>query len=180
MRRSVAEETRLVHDLLEAAVTTTGRFVLHMAAADLGMVARAAYDAIAPTAEHKGVTFVLDAPPATEPLPLTGDPDRLQQAIWNLASNAVKFTPAGGRVVLRVVAAADAFRIEVADQGPGIEPAMLARVFEPFSRGRERNLGGLGLGLSIAKQIVELHGGDLRVEASAPGQGTTFVITLPR
>ena len=179
MRRSAEEETRLVRDLLEAAVTTTGRFQLHTGPAELGAVVRAAYDAVAPVAETKGVVLAIE-PAAAGDLPFVGDADRLQQALWNLVSNAVKFTPPGARVTLRVGADEAGYRIEVSDEGPGIDAAMVPHVFEPFTRRRDLNLGGLGLGLSIAKQIVELHGGDIAVAASAPGRGTTFVVTLPR
>jgi signal transduction histidine kinase len=179
MARNVADEARLVEDLLEAAVTRTGRFRIDKADTDLTTVVKAAYDAISPTAERKGVHLGLTMR-GEDDHPLAADSHRLQQALWNVISNAVKFTPAGRHVDVRLRTEVEAYAVDVVDEGGGIAPDMLQDLFEPFSRTSKNNESGLGLGLSIARQIVELHGGS--ISASSPGdrEGTTFTITLPR
>ena len=111
-----------------------------------------------------------------------GDPDRLQQIVWNLASNAIKFTPSRGRVTIDVRRVGGSVEIVVSDTGPGIDPAVLPHVFDRFRQGDStstRSHGGLGLGLALVRHLTELHGG--QVSASSPGenQGATFVVTLP-
>jgi CheY-like chemotaxis protein/anti-sigma regulatory factor (Ser/Thr protein kinase) len=111
----------------------------------------------------------------------SGDPDRLQQVIWNLLSNAVKFTPAGGRVEIRLVRG-NGYLLTVADNGLGIEPAMLSQMFQPFRQidaSPTREQGGLGLGLAIVRQLVELHGGTVTARSQGAGTGTTFEVRLP-
>jgi signal transduction histidine kinase len=115
------------------------------------------------------------------PKPLSADPDKLSQAVINLLSNALKFTPAGGEVVVQVVSGPDGGEIRVADSGVGIGPEDLPRIFERFYRvdsSRARATGGVGIGLSIVKAIVEAHGGVISA-ASQPGKGTEFLIHLP-
>jgi CheY-like chemotaxis protein len=111
-----------------------------------------------------------------------GDPGRLQQVIWNLLSNAVKFTPEGGRIAVRLDSVGDCARIQVVDTGKGINPEFLPHVFEHFRQedgAITRKFGGLGLGLAIARQIVEMHGGTIAVDSAGEGQGATFTVLLP-
>ena len=113
---------------------------------------------------------------------VSGDPERLQQVVWNLISNAVKFTPRGGRVDVRVTHAGHDVRLTVSDSGTGIERASLPRLFErfwQFDSSTTRTHGGLGLGLAVVRHLVELHGGTVRAESEGEGRGATFTVTLP-
>jgi signal transduction histidine kinase len=147
---------------------------------DLRTVVSAAVDALVPAAEAKGVRIerVLEAPD----VPVSGDPDRLQQVIWNLLVNAIKFTPAGGSVHVTALRQGPVAIITVADTGEGIAPELLPFVFDRFRQGDAsvtRPHGGLGLGLAIVRHIVELHGGKVQVESRGTGQGATFGVLLP-
>jgi CheY-like chemotaxis protein len=143
-------------------------------------VVEAALDVVRPAAESKGVRL---EPALTAGAGLvSGDPDRLQQVVWNLLSNALKFTPRGGAVRLTLEPVESTVRLTVCDDGPGIDPAFLPHVFAPFRQGSgatTRSHGGLGLGLAIVKSLVEMHGGEVRAEAGAPGEGARFVVELP-
>ena len=141
----------------------------------------AALDTVRSAAEAKGVTLVADFGPLPEQV--LGDSTRLQQVVWNLLTNAVKFTPEGGRVELRMEGDADNVRIRVSDTGKGIEPEFLPFVFDRFRQADSssaRRYGGLGLGLSIVKHLVELHGGTITAASEGVGRGATFTVTLPR
>lgn len=179
MRRNVQEETRLVEDLLEAAVTRTGRFSVAKAPADLAAIAGMACEVVEPMAAQRGVTLTLHTREAPA-LPILADARRLQQALWNVISNAVKFAPDGGRVDVRTVADDGIAGVEVSDDGPGIPPTLLPHIFEAFSRRTTTNAKGLGLGLTITRQIVELHGGRIAVESTPGRPGTTFRLSFPR
>src|SRR5262249_43394596 len=112
----------------------------------------------------------------------TGDPARLQQCVWNLLSNAIKFTPQGGRISIRLCRSDSHIEITVTDNGIGIRPDFLPLVFERFRQaetGASKRSGGLGLGLAIVRQLIELHGGHVRVESLGEGQGATFILALP-
>jgi CheY-like chemotaxis protein len=135
---------------------------------------------VRPAAEAKGVRIDQDLDPDAGPV--AGDPGRLQQVVWNLLSNAIKFTPSGGRVAVAVRRVADRVEVSVADTGIGIEPRFLPQMFERFSQADAsptRRHGGLGLGLSIARHLVELHGGTVHAQSDGPGLGATFSIRLP-
>lgn len=177
MLRRVQEEARLVDDLLETAVTRTGRLELVRAPCQLDAVARDACDSLAAVAEARGVS--LEPPAAGEALPLLGDARRLQQAIGNVVSNAVKFTPHGGHVVVRAFALGAEHVVEVEDDGPGISPEMLPRIFEAFARTTKENATGLGLGLAIARDIVHAHGGRVSATSTTEPRATTFTLALP-
>jgi len=110
---------------------------------------------------------------------IRGDGARLKQVLWNVLGNAVKFTPAGGRIVIRAAHAVDVVEITINDTGAGIAPAFLPHVFERFRQGDERARSGLGLGLAIAKQLVELHGGSIQASSDGTGRGATCTIRLP-
>lgn len=179
-QRSVKEEARLIDDLLLAAVTRTGQFSLQPAAADLRAIVSLAVEEVRPFAESRRVSLTLEAGAQTLRLPLLADEQRLQQALWNVISNAVKFTPKDGRVHIAVYPDAASYVVDIADTGPGIAPELLPRIFEPFVRSTAANRTGFGLGLTIARQVVELHKGELSVASPAGLYGTKFTIRLPR
>jgi CheY-like chemotaxis protein/anti-sigma regulatory factor (Ser/Thr protein kinase) len=149
-------------------------------AVDLSSAISAAVEAARPAAEAKNIRLqILLDPQATH---ISGDPDRLQQVVWNLLSNAIKFTPKGGRVQVRLERVNSHLEIVVSDTGVGIEPEFLPFVFERFRQSdgsMTRRHGGLGLGLAIVRQLVELHGGTVSVESKGAGQGSTFTVSLP-
>jgi CheY-like chemotaxis protein/two-component sensor histidine kinase len=158
-----------------------GKLRLDMAALDLSEVCDSAIEVIRPAAQAKGIQ--LDVVYESKPLLMVGDADRLQQVIWNLLSNAVKFTDRGGRVDLAARRAEEGtVRLLVRDTGKGIRPQLLPHVFDRFRQGDSsstRQFGGLGLGLSIARSLVESHGGSIEAASSGEGLGATFVVTLP-
>ncbi len=170
--------TRLVDDLHDLALADAGQLRLECAPVDLVDLARTAVGQFSPIAEAAGVKLELEAGEAVSVI--EGDADRLAQVLRNLLSNALRHTPAGGRVALRVARSGERIQVQVADTGSGIPPEDLPHVFERFYRGdksRSRRGGGAGLGLAIARQLVAAHGGQIAVSSLA-GQGTTFTITL--
>jgi signal transduction histidine kinase len=139
-----------------------------------------ALDAVRPAAASKGIALVTAF--ASDVGPILGAPDRLRQVVWNLAMNAVKFTPTGGRINVAIVRSDQHVDIVVADNGVGISPAILPHVFEEFRQedsSSTRAYGGLGLGLALVKQIVELHGGEVHAQSLGKGRGATFTVTIP-
>jgi signal transduction histidine kinase len=166
--------------MLDMSRIISGKVRLEVREIDLGRVIEMAIETVETAAQAKGIRLhkVIDSKAATS----RGDPDRLQQALWNLLSNAVKFTPKGGRVSVVLERVNSHLEICVTDTGPGIDPALLPFVFDRFRQDDSspaRRHGGLGLGLAIARHIVELHGGTLRAANSASGTGATFTIQLP-
>jgi CheY-like chemotaxis protein len=147
---------------------------------DLGQVLRAAMTTVHPAAAAKGIEMLASVPPR---LPcVLGDEGRLQQVIWNLLSNAVKFTPRGGTITVRLAIAGSVLRLTVQDTGKGIEADYLPHVFEAFSQedaSMTRSHEGIGLGLSIVRSLVEMHGGRIRAASEGAGRGATFVVELP-
>ena len=180
IRQSGQAQAKLIDELLDVSRIVTGKLHLNPAPLDLCEVIRAAVAAIRPTADARRQTLIPEL--AVERLPTTGDAARLQQVFWNLLSNAVKFTPPGGtiRIALQQRDAGTA-RITVADTGEGIPPAFLPFVFERFKQAAtlSRGRSGLGLGLAIARDLVELHGGTIVAESEGEGRGSTFTVTLP-
>ena len=137
--------------------------------------------ALRPAADAKGLLLTTDLP--HEPVLIAGDPQRLQQVVWNLVANAIKFTPPGGRVDVELRERDGAVILLVRDTGAGISADFLPHVFERFRQGDgsvSRQHGGLGLGLAIVRYLVELHGGSVMAESAGTGQGATFVVSLPR
>jgi signal transduction histidine kinase/ActR/RegA family two-component response regulator len=182
VERNAQVQARLIDDLLEVSRITTGKLRLDIRPVDLVAVVNAAVESIRPTAEVRGVS--IDRQIGAVSLPTLGDPDRLQQVVWNLLSNAVKFTPAAGKVLVRLERHDDDERDElvVRDTGIGINPAFLPNVFDTFRQAdasSTRQYGGLGLGLSIVRRLVELHGGTVRAESAGQGTGATFTVHLP-
>ena len=178
--RNARTQAQLVEDLLDVSRIISGKMQLRAVAMDLAEVADAARHVVLPAAEAKSITLRVKI--EQRPLLITGDPDRLQQVIWNLLSNAVKFTPAYGRVELDVGSGPTGVTIVVRDTGEGIPASFIPHVFDRFRQADStttRAHGGLGLGLSIAKSIVELHGGTIAVSSGGARQGSTFRVELP-
>jgi len=170
--------TQLIDDLLDVSRIVTGKLRLELQAVDPVTVIDAAIAAVQPLADAKPIrlTAILDASTGA----VLGDPQRLQQVVWNLLCNAIKFTPAHGRVELRLERADGVARMTVSDTGQGIAPALLPQVFERFRQGEAgRTTGGLGLGLSIVRHITDLHRGTVRAASDGDGRGATFIVELP-
>ncbi len=179
IERNARAQARLVEDLLEISRIVTGRLRLQVRDADLAAIIEASVEVVMPAAAAKRlhVAVNIDARPALT----IGDPDRLQQVVWNLLSNAIKFTAPEGRVWI-TLERRDAYHLSVRDTGLGIDARFLPHVFEPFRQAdgtASREHGGLGLGLAIAKQLVELHGGTIQVFSEGKGRGATFTVVLP-
>jgi CheY-like chemotaxis protein len=177
---SAKAQARLIEDLLDISRITTGKLRLSMGTVEPASVIQAALDAVRPAAEAKGVQLATRIIPKVGPV--TGDQERLQQVFWNLLANAVKFTPKGGRVEVQLGRAGSQLEIVVSDTGQGISPEFLPYVFERFRQADgsiTRAHGGLGLGLSIARHLVEMHGGTIRAESGGEGQGASFRVRLP-
>jgi signal transduction histidine kinase len=180
IERNAKAQIQIIEDLLDSARITTGKLRIEPALIKLVPVLQAAVDTVRPAASAKGVTLVLDCEP--KPTEALGDPARLQQIVSNLLTNAIKFTPEGGRVSLAMKHDADQIRIIVSDTGEGIEPGFLPFVFQRFSQAdtsSARRFGGLGLGLSLVKDLVELHGGTISAQSEGVGRGATFTVTFP-
>lgn len=178
--RNARMQQQLVEDMLDVSRIITGKMGLNLGPAELGAIIRRAIETARPAAVAKQITIEADLDPAVGVI--TGDANRLQQAVWNLLSNAVKFTPAGGKVTVRLARVGQHIEITISDTGKGINPEYLPHVFDRFSQedySTTRRYGGLGLGLSIVRHIAELHGGTVRAESQGAGRGATFTITLP-
>ena len=178
--RSASAQARLVEDLLDFSRIISGRMRLDFEATDLNAVIEAALETVRPAASAKEIALVssLDNSLGT----MMGAPDRLQQVVWNLVMNAVKFTPQGGRVDVSVQRGSRTVDIVVKDTGQGMTPDLLPHVFEAFRQGDSsttRAHGGLGLGLALVRQLVELHGGRVHAESAGKDCGSTFTVTLP-
>ncbi|HXX29291.1 MAG TPA: PAS domain-containing protein [Myxococcaceae bacterium] len=178
--RNAHSLARLVEDLLDVSRIVSGKMQLVRVPVLLHRVVEAAVEALRPAAEAKGIRLELTVDPGVV---LSGDPDRLQQVTWNLVSNAIKFTPRGGRVEVCLRAAEEAAaELTVRDDGQGIAPGFLPHIFERFQQADTtvtRAHGGLGLGLSIVRHLVELHGGTVSATSAGPGKGATFGVLLP-
>jgi PAS domain S-box-containing protein len=180
IERNANSLAQIVEDVLDVSRIISGKMRLDVQPVDLAPVVQTAIDAVRPAAEAKGVRIETVLDPRASPV--SGDPDRLQQILWNLTSNAVKFTERGGRVQVRLERVNSHVEVTVSDTGVGISPEFLPHIFERFrqadgSTTRER--GGLGLGLAIAKQLVEIHGGSIEASSTGSGQGATFRVKLP-
>ena len=178
--RNARLQSRLVDDLLDASQAVVGALRLQLSATDISEVVRAAIDSVEHAAEQRRISVV--ARGIDRPWPMRADAQRLQQALWNVLWNAVKFSDPGGRVEVEVSREGSRLLVRVRDQGIGIEPAQLDHLFEPFWQGMRRNVGsdrGMGLGLSIALRVVEAHGGRLHADSEGLGRGACFTAVLP-
>ena len=180
IERNATSLTQMVEDVLDISRIVSGKIRLTVQAVDLPQIVRDAIDVILPAADAKGVKLETMLDP--QAAPISGDPERLQQVLWNLLSNAVKFTNRGGKVQVRLERVEAHVEVTVSDTGVGIPPEFLPHVFERFRQGHSgtaRERGGLGLGLSIARQLVEMHGGTIDAASDGVGHGTTLRVRLP-
>jgi PAS domain S-box-containing protein len=180
IERNATALTQIVEDVLDISRIISGKTRMQVRPVDLGAVISSAIETVAPAADAKGVRIeaVLDSQDG----PVSGDAERLQQVVWNLVSNAVKFTPRGGRVQVRLECVNSHVEISVGDTGIGIPASFLPHIFERFRQaeaGTTRRHGGLGLGLAITRHLVEMHGGSIQALSDGEGAGATFRVRLP-
>lgn len=178
--RNARAQRQLIDDLLDISRIITGKLRLDVRPVELAPMIESVVDGMRPAADARSIHLqtALDSRTGA----INGDPDRLQQIIWNLLSNAIKFTPEGGRVEVGLERINSHVKITISDTGQGIDPEFLLHVFERFRQSDSsstRRHGGLGLGLSITRQLVELHGGTVKAESPGEGEGTTFKVILP-
>lgn len=193
IERNARAQAQLINDLLDIASLLRGKIRLHLCPLNLAALLEASVNTMRPTAEAKQIQIYSDIPP--DKALVSGDLERLQQVIWNLLSNAIKFTPVGGWVeIILSVVPSDSFpqkpgekqsgyvQIQIQDTGQGISPEFLPYIFERFRQADSsitRSSGGLGLGLAIVRQLLELHQGSIAADSAGEGQGSTFTIRLP-
>ena len=178
--RNARAQREIIDDLLDISRIITGKLHLEVRAVEMDQIIEEVVEGVRPAADAKNIHLQTAIDRGIGPI--SGDPDRLQQIIWNILSNAIKFTPEGGLVEVRLARNDAHVEITISDTGQGIDPELLLHVFDRFrqfdSSSRRRH-GGLGLGLSIVRQLVELHGGTVTGESAGAGAGTTFKVTLP-
>ncbi len=178
--RNAGAQAQIIDELLDVSRIITGKLQLDFQPLDIGVVVQTAIVTVTPAANVKGISIQLIQNPAGTCV--MGDPERLQQVFWNLLSNAIKFTPRDGRVRVNVECVGSVAEVVVSDTGVGIDPEFLPRVFDRFTQddsSSTRRASGLGLGLSIARQLVELHGGSMSAQSPGLGQGSTFTARFP-
>jgi signal transduction histidine kinase len=180
IERNARVQVQLIDDLLDISRIITGKLRLQVRPVELTPVIEAAIDAIQPAADAKGIQVVrlLELKAGL----VSGDPDRLQQAVWNLAANAIKFTSQGGRVTVKLAQADANVEVSVTDTGHGIDPEFLPYVFDRFRQADStatRKYGGLGLGLAIVRHLVEMHGGTVQAYSAGLGKGASLKVQLP-
>jgi signal transduction histidine kinase/ActR/RegA family two-component response regulator len=180
MARSARTQSMLINDFLDVSRIVSGKLEVTLSPVALAPVIATALEHVQPEADEKGVKLEVSVDPGVGEV--AADANRLRQIVWNLASNAVKFTPAGGMVQVSAEPDGDQARVTVRDTGAGIEPAFLPRVFDRFAQADKsatRPHGGLGLGLAIVAYLVERHGGTIHAASPGPGRGSTFTVTIP-
>jgi PAS domain S-box-containing protein len=180
IRRNAQSQSQIIDDILDVSRVITGKLYLDLHPIDLTPVLEAAVNVVRPTAEAKGIRIETEF--ESQPTVITGDANRLQQIVWNLLSNAIKFTPSGGSVCLSVREIGTQVEVRVTDTGQGISRDFLPFVFDRFRQADStstRQHGGLGLGLAIARHLVEIHGGTIMAESPGEGKGATISIRLP-
>jgi two-component system CheB/CheR fusion protein len=179
IRRTVHAQSQIIDDLLDLSRIDTGKVSLTRTAVQARAAVERIVQALRPEAQTRQVEMSVEA----EDLVVHADAVRLEQIVWNLASNALKFTPPGGRVTVRLTRDGTYARLEVGDTGRGIEPRLLDQVFDMFVQGdgaaTTRHGGGLGIGLALVKRLAELHGGRVEAQSPGPGQGATFTVWIP-
>jgi PAS domain S-box-containing protein len=181
IERNARLQAQLIEDLLDVSRIVSGKFHMQQTPVDLRLVVEKGLDAVRSVADKRRIHLAVDLGPG--PVSVLADPERLQQVVWNLAANAVKFSNEGGTVQVRVEAEGETARLSVQDEGVGISPDFLPHAFEHFkqaSQGSTRTHGGLGLGLAIVSHIVQAHGGSVAAESGGVGKGATFTVVLPR
>lgn len=180
IERNARAQAQIVEDLLDISRIVSGKLRLNVQLFAPHISVEAAVEALRPAAIAKSISFQIVIDPLAGPI--SGDPDRLQQIVWNLVSNAIKFTPKGGRVHLAIQRHHSNVHIVVSDTGAGISMEFLPRIFDSFTQAdpsSNRKNGGLGLGLSIVQKLVELHGGTVEAHSEGPGKGSSFTVSLP-
>jgi signal transduction histidine kinase/ActR/RegA family two-component response regulator len=178
IERNAKAQNKLLGDLLDIARVTAGKLKLEKSSVSVATIAAAAVENLRPVADAKKIELRYRA--GTGIKQIHGDSLRIQQILVNLLSNAIKFTPAPGKVSLEIEQAGDSVRMHISDTGVGIDAELLPHIFERFRQGKGINEGeGLGLGLAIVRELVELHGGTIRAESAGPGTGAAFTVTLP-
>jgi signal transduction histidine kinase len=180
MARQLGQMVRLVDDLLEVSRITRGKIELRLAATQVGDVVERAVETSRPLVDAGRHALTVDVP--AEPLVVAADGVRLAQVLSNLLNNASKYTDAGGRIHVRVSREGGEAVLAVEDSGMGMAPEQLGHVFDLFAQGQDarfRDQGGLGIGLTLSRRLVELHGGTLSAHSAGPGQGSTFTVRLP-
>ncbi len=180
IERSTRAQVKLIEDILDVSRIISGKLVLNVGPTNVGDVVAAAAETVTPAADAKGIriSMAIEDPSML----VTADADRLQQIVWNLLTNAVKFTPVGGHVSVATKREGTSMVISVIDDGEGIRSEALAAIFEPFRQvdaSTTRRHGGLGLGLAIVKQLVVAHGGTVEATSEGQGKGTAFVVRIP-
>ncbi len=178
--RNARSQSQIIEDLLDMSRIISGKVRLEMQRVDLAAQVESAVETVSPAADAKGVRLQVELDPNVPTI--NADPNRLQQVLWNLLNNAVKFTSKSGAVTVRMQCVASQIRIDVSDTGEGIAPEFLPFVFDRFRQAdasTTRRYGGLGLGLSIVKQIIEMHGGTIAAASAGKGAGASFGVTLP-
>ncbi len=179
IERNARSQARIIEDILDTAQIVRGQLQLRPETVEVAEIARGAIDSFRPAATAKGLTLELSGSSSCR---LHADPERLRQVLWNLLGNAVKFTPVGGHIDLWIEDNGRLCTISVRDTGQGIDPCFLPHLFELFRQADgsiRRAIGGLGLGLALARHLVELHGGTIGASSPGLGQGATFVVSLP-
>jgi PAS domain S-box-containing protein len=180
IERNARSQAKLIEDVLDVSRIISGKLVLTLGVTNVAEAVDAAIETVTPAATAKGIRISSDV--ADSSLTMAADANRLQQVVWNLLTNAVKFTPKGGSVGIRAFRDGSVVEISVTDSGEGMRPETLAVVFEPFRQAdasTTRRHGGLGLGLAIVKQLVAAHGGTVEAKSDGEGKGATFVVRLP-
>jgi signal transduction histidine kinase len=178
LTRNAERLSTLLDGAWDSSRASIGRMHVVTTKVDVRPIVQEVVDSVRPEADSVRVGVTWTSPP--RPLFIRADPDRIVQIVRNLLENAIKFTPSNGRVRVAAVACGQAMHLSVSDTGPGIAPDQLERIFEPFKQGAARGRGrGFGLGLTIAKLLVEMHGGHIRASNQGLNQGATFTVTLP-
>ena len=179
VERNARAQAQLIEDVLDMARIITGKLRVDLAPVALGPIVETAVEAARPAAFAKRIDIRVELRDVPA---IRGDAGRLQQVLWNLLSNAVKFTPPGGQIPIRLGQASSEALVTISDTGAGLDPDFLPFIFDRFRQADQsatRGHGGLGLGLSIVKHLVELHGGTVRAESAGAGHGATFRVSLP-
>src|SRR5207249_3621879 len=180
IERNAKVQAQLIEDILDVSRIIVGKMSLEFSPLELEQIVNVAVDTVRPAADAKSIQIQTHC--AADVGLVSGDPGRLQQVVCNLLSNAVKFTPSGGRVDVRLERLDSDVQITVSDTGKGISSDSLPLIFDRFRQADSsstRKYGGLGLGLAIARQIIDMHGGTVRAESCGEGQGATFTVRLP-
>ncbi|GAA5120829.1 PAS domain S-box protein [Luteolibacter yonseiensis] len=177
LERQISQMAHLINDLLDISRVNTGKIILDPQPSSLAVVLRNAIETAQPALDERGHHFTADLPP--ESLVVLADGPRISQAVSNLLSNAAKYTPGGGTIRLDHAVAGDGIRIRVTDNGQGVEPAEQAAIFEPFHQSANGSADGLGIGLTLVRALMEMHGGTVTVRSEGRGKGSEFILHLP-